>query len=129
MKIDIFQFLTDLSYNKKNLLTEETESQYAPYIINRFLSMDVSTIMYANEMNLRSQLPKRMQYDYYIHGIKKQKRYFKYYKTTKEKNIDLIKEYFNYTEKHAKEILTIFSQKELDDMERRLNKGGVNGKS
>jgi preprotein translocase subunit Sec63 len=91
--------------------------------------MDVTTIMYANEINLRSHIPKRMQYDYYLHGIKKQKRYFKYLKTAKEKNLDTIKEYFNYSEKQAKEVLKLFSQKELNEMAFQLNKGGVDGKA
>lgn len=129
MKIDVFQFLTDISYNKKNILSEDVESQYSPYIINRFLSMDVSTIMYANEMNLRPNISKRMQYDYYLHGIKKHKRYFKYLKSTKEKNLDIIKEYFNYSEKKAKEVVKLFSQQDLDAMATQLSKGGADGKA
>jgi preprotein translocase subunit Sec63 len=66
---------------------------------------------------------------YYLHGIKKQKRYFKYLKTAKEKNLDTIKEYFNYSEKQAKEVLKLFSQKELNEMAFQLNKGGVDGKA
>ena len=119
MKLTVFDFLTDISYSKKNILTEDTESEYSPYIINRFLSMDVSTVMYANEMNLRPNIPKKYQNLYYLNSIKKQKRYFKYLKTTKEKQLDLIKEYFCYSDRQAKEVFPMLSQEELDYIEQK----------
>jgi hypothetical protein len=129
MKTSVFDFLTDISLTKKDILNEENESEYSPYIINRFLSMDATTVMYANDMNLHANLSKRMQYDYYLHGIKKQKRFFKYLKTQKEKNIDLIKEYFGYSERQAKDVLCVLTKDDLDYIETRLQKGGVDGKA
>lgn len=128
MKTPVFDFLSDISYLKKNLLTEENESDYSPYIVNRFLSMDATTVMYANDMNLYSNLPKRMQYDYYLHAIKKQKRFFKYLKTQKEINLELVKEYFSYSEKQAKEVLPLLSGEDLHYIKSKLAKGGVDGK-
>lgn len=125
----LFDFINDLSQNKKDLLTEENEREYSPYMINRFLSMNITTIMYANEMNLNSHLPKRMQYDYFLNSIKKQKRFFKYIKHTRQDDIDVIKEYHGYSEVRAKEILPIFTEEDIQYMREKLNKGGVkNGK-
>lgn len=128
MKTPVFDFLADISFNKKDILTEENQSDYSPYIVNRFLSMDPSTVMYANDMNLCSHIPKRMQYDYYLYSIKKQRRFFKYLKTTKEKNLDMVKEYFNYSEKLAREVLPILTPKDLEYIQAKLNKGGADGK-
>jgi hypothetical protein len=125
----LFDFINDLSQNKKDVLTEENEREYSAYMINRFLSMNITTIMYANEMNMNGHLPKRMQYDYYLNSIKKQKRYFKYIKHKRQDDIDVIKEYHGYSEARAKEVLSIFTDEDIQYMKDRLNKGGVkNGK-
>lgn len=124
-KTTLFDFLNDVSHVKKNILTEENESDLSIYMLNRFLSMDITTVMYANEMNQFSHLPKRMQYDYYLHAIKKQKRYFKYIKYKNQDDVDVIREYYNYNEQRAKEILPIFSKDDLDEMRAKLNKGGT----
>jgi len=125
----LFDFINDLSQNKKDLLTEENEREYSAYMINRFLSMNITTIMYVNEMNMNGHLPKRMQYDYYLNSIKKQKRYFKYIKHKRQDDIDVIKEYHGYSEARAKEVLPIFTDEDIQYMKDRLNKGGVkNGK-
>jgi len=127
-KVSVFDFLKDLSEQKKDILVEENESQYSPYIVNRFLSMNQTTIMYANEMNLRHFLPKRLQYDYYFHSIKKERRFFKYVKEDEQDNIDLIKEYFGYSKLRAKEALSILSQDDIEYMKSKLNKGGHGAK-
>jgi len=128
MKPTIFDFLNDLSYLKKDILTDENQAEYSPYMINKFLSMDVTTVLYANEMNIRPAIPKKIQYQYYLHAIKKSKRYFKYLKTTKEKNIDLLKEYFSYSDRRAREVLPLFSEPELEYIKNKLQKGGIDGK-
>jgi hypothetical protein len=125
----LFQFINDISHLKQNILSEDCEKEYSAYMINRFLSMNITTIMYANEMNMNYHLPKRMQYDYYFHSLKKQKRYFKYIKHNRQDDIDVIKEYHNCSEVRAKEMLPIFTSDDLTYMRSRISKGGVkNGK-
>lgn len=123
--VKIFDFINDLSQNKKDILTEENEKEYSPYMVNRFLSMNITTIMYANDMNINFHLPKIMQYDYYLHSIKKQKRYFKYIKHNRQNDIDLIKEYHNCSETRAKEMLPIFTPEDISYMKSKTDKGGT----
>lgn len=125
IKTTLFDFLNDISFGKKNILLEENERELNPYMINRFLSMDVTTIMYANEMNQNFHLPKHMQYDYYLHSISKKKRYFKYLKHTRQDDIDVIREYHGYSETRAKEVLPIFSSDDIEYMKSKLFKGGT----
>lgn len=127
-KTGLFDFLKDLSEQKEDILCEENESQYSPYMVNRFLSMDHTTIMYANEMNLRHFLPKRLQYDYYFHSIKKYKRFFKYVKEEEQDNLDVVKEYFGYSKARAKEALSILTDDDIQYMKSKLNRGGHNAK-
>jgi Bacteriophage clamp loader A subunit len=121
----LFDFINDLSHGKKDVMTEENEKDFSPYMVNRFLSMDITTILYANEMNMNSHLTKRMQYDYFLHSIKKHKRFFKYIKHKRQDDIDLIAEYHGCSELRAKEMLPIFTDEDISYMKSRLDKGGV----
>ncbi|CAB4141202.1 clamp loader small subunit [uncultured Caudovirales phage] len=124
-KLGLFDFLNDISFNKKKIFSEDSEREYNSYMINRWLSMRVDTIMYAQEMNINSHLPKNMQYDYYFHSLKKQKRKFDYIKHKKQDEIDIIKEYYGFSEARAKEMLNLFSDDDIEYMKSKLFKGGV----
>ena len=124
MKLTPIDFIKDLSQNKKDILDESVESQYKPYLINRYLSMDPTTAMYANDMNLRHHICKRMQYDYYLSAIKKQSRFFKYAKHTKIEDIEFVKEYFGYNYTKAKDALSLISSEEMEYIKTKLKKGG-----
>ncbi len=126
--LKIFDILNDISYTKTGTINEDTVSQYNPYMVNRWLSMSIDTIMYAQEMNCNAHLPKDMQYDYYFHAIKKNKRFFKYIKHTKQDLIDVIAEYHGCSDKKAKELLRLFSESDIEYMKSKLNKGGKNGR-
>jgi hypothetical protein len=124
-KTELFDFINDISLNKKDILTEDNESNFNSYMVNRFLSMNISTILYANEMNINSHLPKRMQYDYYLNSIVKQKRFFKYIKHKKQETIDLIKEYYGYSDQLAKQTLPLLDESDITYIKNKLNKGGT----
>lgn len=128
MKLTVFDFLKDLSEKKADILDESNESLYSPWIVNRFLSMDATTVMYANEMNTRNFLPKRLQYDYYLKSIKKNRRFFKYVKENEQENLDVVREYFGYSKNKAKEVISILSEADITYMKTKLNKGGHHAK-
>ena len=128
MKLTVFDFLKDLSEKKADILDESNETVYSPWTVNRFLSMDATTVMYANEMNNRHFLPKRLQYDYYLNSIKKNRRFFKYIKENEQENLDVVREYFGYSKNKAKEVLPVLSDEDIAYMKMKLNKGGHNAK-
>ena len=68
MKYELKHYLNSINYDKVNLmdLDEEAIKSYPPYIINRCLSGFMDVILYANEMNMASQLDNKMQYDFFI---------------------------------------------------------------
>lgn len=127
-KIKIFDILNDISYNKQNIFNSDVESQYNPYMVNKWLSMSIDTVMYAQDMNCNSHLPKDMQFDYYFYSIKKQKRFFKYIKNKKEDLIDVVSEYHECSKKVAKQMLKLFSEDDIEYMKGRLSKGGKNAR-
>ena len=65
---DLFkELLPDINYGHKNLIRtgDMDEGEYGGkcFIINRALSMNVDTDLYANEMNIHYQLDPLVQYD------------------------------------------------------------------
>lgn len=84
-------------------------------------------IMYANQMNLNSNLDSKLQYQYLLQSIRPMKRKFQpWQKASKLKDIDCVKEYFGYSNEKAKEALRILSTDDLDLIRSRLDKGGIN---
>ena len=66
-----------INQTKKHLIDEDPsiEKDYPPYIINRCLSGHLDCIMFANEMNIHNNIPKKMQYDFYLNSLRKKKRF------------------------------------------------------
>ena len=129
---DLFkEILPDINHGHTNLIRtgDMDESEYAGkcFIINRALSMNVDTILYVNEMNANWQLDPLLQYDYYINSLRKKKRWSKWAKaTTPSSDLELIKEYYNYNEQKAREVLDLLSESEIQNLRLKLSKGGTN---
>lgn len=121
-------YLNSINWSKVNLLDGDDitwEKKYPPFVINRCLSQHMDTIMYANEMNQRHGLPKKLQFHYLLNSIRKRKRFGgKWVTTSKSKDLDLIKEYYGYSNAKARVALDILTKKELDFIKQKLDKGG-----
>ena len=124
-----FDFINDINFGKKNLLKDDDkgilEKEYNSFIINRGLSYFSDTVLYANEMNLRHELDKRMQNDYLLHSIRPKKIFSKWAKNKKEERVDLIKQYFNYSNQKAREVLDIITDEEYNQIKQAFETGGT----
>lgn len=114
-KLSPFDYLNTITYTKKDLMTEDNESQYPAFIVNRGLGFGADTVIAANEMNSRTHIDYRMQYDFLRSVIRRAKRYNKWIKS-EESNIEAVKEYFGYSYNKAKEALTLLSDKEIAEI-------------
>lgn len=120
------EWLNSINFTKQNILEDPLmEREYSPYVINRSLSYFPDTLFHANEMNFRHFLPKKLQYDYLRHTIRKRKRFSKWDKKTECDNLDLIKQYYGYSTKKALEILPLLSNTQIDKIKSYLNTGGT----
>ena len=131
---DLFkQILPDINYGKKNLIRtgDMDEGEYGgkSFIINRALSMNVDTVLYANEINQKYNLDPLLQYDYFINSLRKKKRWSKWAKTQESANLELVKTYYNYNEQRAREVLELLSDTQIENIRLRLLKGGTNNES
>ena len=121
-----FDYITAVSYNKKDMFQDEQANrEYSPFIVNRGLSYFHDTIMYANEMNRNPHLDKDCQFYFLLNSISKNKRFSKWSKKDPiSKNLELVKEYFGYSDERAKEALSVLTKDDLKLIKEKLDKGG-----
>lgn len=117
-----------INYFEDEANVDAAKNAYMPFIVNRNFSQNPETIFYANEMNLNHELTKRMNYDFYYYGLKKRKRFFKW---AKKKNEDMnaikaIQFHFGYSERKAKQVVSLFSKQDIKKMIDLMDEGGVN---
>ena len=123
-----FDFVKDINYQKKDLLKDDVdghlEREYKPFLINRTLSFTHDTALHANEMNVNHHIDNRLQFDFFINIINKKKRFTKWIKPQEISNLELIKEYYGYSNQKAKSVLSLLSDEQIEEMKQRIFKGG-----
>ena len=101
-----FDYVKAINSTKKDIMVDDiSEAEYQAFVINRSLSYFPDTVLYANEMNLNSHLPARLQFDFFINIIKKRNRFSKWFKPIEIQSIDIVKEYYGYSNEKAKSVL------------------------
>jgi hypothetical protein len=123
--MNLTEYLNSINYSKKNLMVDtETEKSYVPYVVNRCLSYFPDTLLHANEMNRLNFLDKKVQYDYYLGSIRSRKRFSKWLKKEEDDDIELVKNYYGYSDKRAREALRILSKDDIANIKKEMNIGG-----
>jgi len=125
--ISPFDFINAIHHSKEKLIVDDwSEKQYNPYIINKGLSYGADTVIPANEMNSRPHLAKILQFDFLINIIRPRKRFNKWIKAEKVAELEVIKEYYGYSTEKAKQVLPLLSSSTIEEMKKRITKGGKN---
>jgi NACalpha-BTF3-like transcription factor len=122
-----FDFLNAINDTKKDLIKEDphTEKDYVPFMVNRGLSYFGDTVMYANEMNMHASIPKKWQFEFYLAGIKKKKRFSKWSKKeSTSDDLKLIMQEYNYSSKRAQEALDMLTNEQLKSIRESYKTGG-----
>ena len=84
----------------------------------------MDTVMFANEMNRLPDLDKRLQYDFYINTVRSRRRFSPWDKKQKMNDLDVVKQYYGYSNEKARQALNILSPSQLDYIKSKLNRGG-----
>ena len=106
------------------LLTEQDEKSYSSFMVNRALSFHRDTVLWANEMNKFTNLDNKLKYDFLLNIIRAQKRqYSKWHKKAQSRDLDIVKEYYGYSDAKAEEALKILSDDQIAAMKKQLYKG------
>ena len=121
-----FEYLKAINETKEDvMLTSRDEKKYSAFIVNRGLSFFMDTIFQANELNRNHHLDSRLQFDYLLNSIRQKKRYSKWLKNEKIDNLDIVKEYYGFSNEKAKDALKVLSDEQLGYIKDKLNQGGV----
>ena len=120
-----FEFLNAINYNKKDLMVDpENEKHYNSFVINRSLSYFPDTVAIANEMNKYHHLDSRLQFSFLINIIRKRKRFSKWIKPEIENDVEVVKEYYGYSNEKARQILPLLTPEQIQTIRKKVNKGG-----
>jgi len=123
--ISPFDFANAINHSKENLIVDVwSEKQYNPFIVNKSLSYGADTVIYANEMNARPHLEKRLQFDFLINTVRPRKRYNKWLKAETVDVLATVQEYYGYSIDKARQVLPLLSADQLEQIKNKLNRGG-----
>jgi hypothetical protein len=122
---DLFkEIIPSILQTKKDVL--DNEKDYNAFLVNRALSYHMDCILYANQMNMNSLTPRKLQYQYFLNTIRPMKRKFQsWHKQETVKDLECIKEYFGYSDEKAKEAISILNNDQIAFIKEKLEKGGV----
>ena len=129
---ELKDYLNAINHTKEKLLDSEDEmweKKYAPFIVNKCVAPFQDTIMLVNEINQRHHLDKKLQFDFLLNSLRTRKRFTPWAKASKNKNLDIIKEYYGYSNEKAKTALEILNDEQISAIKKKLNKGGRHGTS
>ena len=120
------QWLNSVTFTKQNLIEEEGMEirTYVPYLMNRILSAHLDCIMYVNELNKYSFLDKDMQYSFYLNTLRKKKRFSPWLRKDKVTDLEIIKQYYGYSNEKASNALKILTPEQINYIKQRLEIGG-----
>lgn len=120
-------YLKTINETKENLMDGDDpgwEKQYPAWIINKCLSHHIDTVMLANAMNMSSELPNKLQYDFFINTVRKRKRFSPWDKKVRLDDLECVKEYYGYSTQKAQAALKILNKEQIEFIKSKLNRGG-----
>ena len=121
-----FEYLNAINTSKEDIMVDDiTEKQYNAFMVNRGLSYFNDTVLMANEMNKHAHLDSRLQFDFLINIVRKKKRFSKWAKPQIESDIEVVKEYYGYSNEKARQALTLLSPDDINGLKKKVYKGGT----
>ncbi len=128
MSYELKEYLNAINFTKKNLMDSDDllwQKKYPAFIVNKILSGFQDCIMLVNEMNRNHFVDKDMQFQFLLNSIRSKKRYSPFLRSSKLKDLDVIKEYYGYNNDKAKVALDILTKDEVKLIKEKLFKGGT----
>ena len=121
-----FDFVKSVSYDKKDIMVDDIEEKaYQPFLINKALSYHQDSVFFSNEMNQRTNVDNRLQYLFFLNTLRKRQRFSSWSKPYISKKLDVIKKYYQISQKEAKEYVNLLSDKQLRELKKRMDFGGI----
>lgn len=120
-----FEYVNAINTSKKDIMIDDlAEKSYSGFTINRSLSYFNDTVLAANEMNKYHHLDKKLQFHFLINIIRKRKRFSKWDKPELVSDIEVVKEYYGYSNDKARQVLPLLSSSQIMNLREKVYKGG-----
>jgi|TARA_B100001094_G_C17940025_1_gene675055 hypothetical protein len=120
-----FEYLNSINNTKKDIMVDDiAEKGYNSFMVNRGLSYFADTVVIANEMNRHHHLDARMAYDFLINIVRKRKRFSKWIKPETVSDVEVVKEYYGYSNEKARQALSLLTSDQINDLKKKVYKGG-----
>ena len=132
MSYELKDYLNAINHQKIDLMDSEDEfweKKYPAFIVNKVLSSFSDCILFVNEMNKMHHLDKRLQFQFFLNSIGSKKRFSKWLRSYKIKNLEYVKEYYGYNNEKARQALDILNDEQLEKIKRTIDRGGKHGRS
>ena len=122
-----FDYAPAILQTKKELIVDDlTEKEYQPFLVNRALSQHKDCVLFANEMNRRHHLDKKMQNAFLLNTVRSMKRPFaKWAKAEKNDDLECIKLAYGLSDSKAREALRLLSKEQIQQLKEDTYKGGL----
>jgi hypothetical protein len=122
-----FDYVNSILQNKKQMMVDDaTEAAYVSFLVNRSLSYHMDTIAFANEMNRRHFIDKKMQFDFLLNTVRSKKRPFaKWAKPEKNDDLSCIKQVYGFSDSKARDALRLLSDEQIQELKEKTDIGGL----
>ncbi len=121
----LFDFADALSSSKEDLFRAEDGKGYDAFMLNRAFSYHQDTVLYANEMNRFAGLDKLLQHDFYLHALRRRKRYGAWAKKEKNDDRELIAKLLQCNRRLADAYLRILTSEQVAEIRNVYTEGGT----
>ena len=128
---ELKDYLNAINHKKEDLMASDDEfweKKYPAFIVNKALSAFPDCILYVNEMNRLHHLDKSLQFQFFLNSIRPKKRFSKWLRSSKIKNLEYVKEYYGYNNEKARQALDILDDEQIEHIKRIINRGGKHGR-
>ena len=124
--MELKDWLNSINFTRENLIEDDPEAikSYPPYIVNRCLSGHLDTILFANEMNMYSNLDKDLQYSFLLYTLRKRKRFSPWLKKEQIENLDLVKKHYGYSNEKARIAVNLLTKTQIEHIRNKHEMGG-----
>ena len=120
-----FNYLNSINHTKQDIMKDDLDEKgYNSFLINRSLSYFYDTVGMANVMNRYHHLDNKLKYAFLINIIRKRKRFSKWMKPETESDIEVVKQYYGYSNDKAKNVLPLLSPEQITIIRQKVKRGG-----
>lgn len=119
-----FEFVKAINKGNDIMKTPLDEKDYNAFLVNRTMSRFADVIGIAHLMNRYHNLPSKLQFSFWLNTARAKSRFKKGSKKKPNHDLELVKEYFNYSDRKAREALNILTEEQVKHMRQKVNRRG-----